>query len=163
VAVEPVAVALGATKGSAYWHFSNRADFLAAVLDRWTQVGTLDIIDRVEGAGGTPQEKLAHLLGIVSRGAERSPTEMLLVASSDPLVRDAVRHVTELRVAYVEQLVRASGVPPKEARTRAALAYAAYLGHATLTSAVPGLVPDRPADRRRIQRALLGLALGATP
>jgi AcrR family transcriptional regulator len=163
VAVEPVAVALGATKGSAYWHFSNRAELLAAVLDLWTQVGTLDVIDRVEAAGGTPQERLTHLLGLVSRGAEQSPTEMLLVASSDPLVRDAVVHATELRVAYVEKLVRASGVPRREARTRAVLAYAAYLGHATLTSAVPGLVPDRPTDRRRMQSVMLGLALGSTP
>jgi hypothetical protein len=86
---------------------------------------------------------------------------MLLVASADPDVRAAVVAATQLRVAYVERLIREDGVAAPEARSRAALAYAAYLGYASLASAVPGLVPHRPADRRRLQESLLDLALPA--
>src|SRR5207342_284205 len=68
---------------------------------------------------------------------------------------------TQLRVAYVERLIREDGVAAPEARSRAALAYAAYLGYASLASAVPALVPHRPADRRRLQESLLDLALPA--
>jgi AcrR family transcriptional regulator len=32
VAVEPLARRLGATKGSFYWHFANRAELIAATL-----------------------------------------------------------------------------------------------------------------------------------
>jgi len=35
VAVEPLAKLLGVTKGSFYWHFSNRLDLLKAALKRW--------------------------------------------------------------------------------------------------------------------------------
>ena len=35
VAVEPLAVRLGATKGSFYWHFANRDALLQAALDLW--------------------------------------------------------------------------------------------------------------------------------
>jgi AcrR family transcriptional regulator len=159
VAVEPVAARLGTTKGSGYWHFTDRADLLRAVLERWVQEHTVLIAERVDAGGGSPRERLRHLLGIVSRAAEHSPADMLLVASADPDVRAAVEAATQLRVGYVERLIREDGVSAPQARSRAALAYAAYLGYASLASAVPGLVPRRPADRRRLQESLLDLAL----
>jgi AcrR family transcriptional regulator len=159
VAIEPVAARLGTTKGSGYWHFTDRADLLRAVLERWVQEDTVVIREHVEARAGTPQERLRHLLAIVSTAAERSPADLLLVASADPDVRDAVVEATQLRIAYVERLIREAGVPRQEARSRAVLAYAAYLGYASLTSAVPGLVSDRPVDRRRMRETLLDLAL----
>ena len=164
VAIEPVAARLGTTKGSGYWHFTDRADLLRAVLGAWVEQHTVAVRERVEAAGGSPRERLRHLLGIVSTAAEQSPADLLLVASADPDVKAAVVEATQLRVAYVEHLIREDGVPGPEARSRAVLAYAAYLGHASLTSAVPGLVPREPADRRRMQELLLAMALpGLTP
>lgn len=159
VRIEPVAARLGTTKGSAYWHFTDRADLLRAVLDRWVTKHTVAIRDRVEAEGGSPRNRLERLLDVVSTAAEQSPADLLLVASADTDVRAAVAKATQLRVAYVEQLIRANGVPGPEARSRAVLAYAAYLGHASLTSAVPGLVPQRPADRRRLKAFLLAMVL----
>ena len=164
VAVEPVAARLGATKGSGYWHFSDRADLLRSVLDAWVAQYTIAVRERVEAGGGTPRERLSHLLGIVSKAAQQSPADLLLVASADPVVKAAMVEATQLRVAYVERLIREDGVTELEARSRAVLAYAAYLGHASLTSAVPELVPREPADRRRMQESLLAMALpGVTP
>src|SRR5207244_1242684 len=37
VRVEPLAAALGVTKGSFYWHFSDRAELLEALLAEWEQ------------------------------------------------------------------------------------------------------------------------------
>jgi AcrR family transcriptional regulator len=162
VAIEPIAARLGTTKGSGYWHFTDRADLLRAVLERWVQEHTVAVRDRVQADGGSSRDRLRHLLGIVSRAAEHSSAEMLLVASTDPDVRSAVVEATRLRVAYVEGLVREAGVPGSEARSRAALAYAAYLGYASLTSAVPGLTPKRPVERRRMREALMDLALPVT-
>ena len=159
VRIEPVAARLGTTKGSAYWHFADRADLLRAVLDRWVARHTVAVRDHIEAQGGSPRERLTRLLAIVSTAAEQSPADLLLVASSDLDVKSAVVEATRLRVGYVEQLIRADGISAREARSRAVLAYAAYLGHASLTSAVPGLVPHRPADRRRMEESLLAMAL----
>jgi AcrR family transcriptional regulator len=159
VRIEPVAARLSTTKGSAYWHFADRADLLRAVLDLWVAKHTVAIRDRVEADGGTPRERLQRLLEIVSTAAEQSPADLLLMASPDPDVRAAVVEATQLRVGYVERLLREDGTPRSEARSRAVLAYAAYLGHASLTSTVPGLVPHRRADRRRMEESLLAMAL----
>jgi AcrR family transcriptional regulator len=159
VAIEPVAARLGATKGSGYWHFADRRDLLRAVLAAWVDRHTRAVRDRVDAGGGAPRDRLRHLLGIVSKAAEQSPADLLLVASADPDVQAAVAEATELRVAYVEGLLRESGVPGPEARARAVLAYAAYLGHASLTSAVPGLVPREPSGHHRMQELLLAMAL----
>ena len=164
VAIEPVAARLGTTKGSGYWHFADRADLLRAALGAWVEQHTIAVRERVEAGGGSPRERLRHLLGIVSKAAEQSPADLLLVASTDPDVKAAVVEATQLRVAYVERLISEDGVPGPEARSRAILAYAAYLGHASLTAAVPGLVPREPDDRRRRQESLLAMALpGVTP
>src|SRR5436190_23787150 len=40
VAVEPLAVRLGATKGSFYWHFANREALVTAALALWEQRST---------------------------------------------------------------------------------------------------------------------------
>jgi AcrR family transcriptional regulator len=159
VAVEPVAARLGTTKGSGYWHFTDRADLLRAVLGAWVEQHTIAVRERVDAGDGPPRERLRHLLGIVSKAAEQSPADLLLVASNDPDVKAAVAEATQLRVAYVERLISEDGVPGPEARSRAVLAYAAYLGYASLTAAVPGLVPREPDDRRRIQESLLAMAL----
>lgn len=159
VAIEPVAARLGTTKGSGYWHFADRADLLRAALGAWVEQHTIAVRERVEAGGGSPRERLRHLLGIVSKAAEQSPADLLLVASTDPDVKAAVVEATQLRVAYVERLISEDGVPGPEARSRAVLAYAAYLGYASLTAAVPGLVPREPDDRRRMQESLLAMAL----
>ncbi|BDZ41464.1 hypothetical protein GCM10025865_07630 [Paraoerskovia sediminicola] len=70
VKVEPVARALGATKGSFYWHFTDRQALVDAVLARW-ETETEEIISEVEAAPGGPTEQLATLFAAVTR--RRSP------------------------------------------------------------------------------------------
>lgn len=48
VAVEPLARRLGTTKGSFYWHFSDRSDLIGATLQHWEQRDTDDLISRIE-------------------------------------------------------------------------------------------------------------------
>lgn len=159
VAVEPLAAALGATKGSGYWHFANRQALLSAVLERWYQAFTVHIIDHVEEAGGSPAERLGRLLAIVSTSAVDSPAELLVIGSHDATIRAAVAKSVTTRIAYIERLLRAAGVSRPDARSRALLAYSAYLGHATLAATTPQVLPRSPADRRRMQRGLMRLAL----
>src|SRR5256714_13364855 len=47
---EPLAKAMGVSRGSFYWHFADIGAFHAAVLARWREVATEQIIAGVEAA-----------------------------------------------------------------------------------------------------------------
>src|SRR4030081_4116826 len=62
VRIEPLARALGVTKGGFYWHFDDRRALLEEMLDAWERVSIDDVIERVEGEGGDARAKLRRLL-----------------------------------------------------------------------------------------------------
>ena len=141
VAVEPLATRLGATKGSFYWHFTNRDALIQAALARWEELHTEAVIVSVEEVPD-PAERLRLLFGAVLGGAERTRTEMALLATADhSLVAPVLNRVTERRIGYIAKLFGELGLPPEAARSRGLLAYSAYLGHAQLAHATPGVLP----------------------
>jgi len=142
VAVEPLAIRLGATKGSFYWHFANRDALIQAALARWEERHTEAVIATVEEVPD-PAERLRLLFGSVLGGVERTRTEMALLATADhPLVAPVLNRVTERRIGYIAKLFGDLGFPPEAARSRSLLAYSAYLGHAQLAHATPGVLPE---------------------
>ncbi|UYB38970.1 TetR/AcrR family transcriptional regulator [Streptomyces sp. Je 1-4] len=148
VAVEPLAARLGTTKGSFYWHFSNRDALIEAALERWEEAGTEAVITEVE-AEPDPGRRLRLLLWQATTLAATDPLEVSLLASAaDPRVAATLARVTDRRIGYVAALFEALGFPGDEARHRGLLAYTAYLGHAQLGHAVPQSLPtDAARDR----------------
>jgi AcrR family transcriptional regulator len=150
VAVEPIAVRLGTTKGSFYWHFSNRDALLEAALLRWERVGTEEIIALID-AEPDPRSRLRNLLALTLAHPAKRPGDRVTIAlqatAGHPLVAPVFARVTRRRLEYITGLFTASGFPADEARQRSLLAYTAYLGHAHLAHASPEIVPVG-ADRR---------------
>ncbi|MFI7317464.1 TetR/AcrR family transcriptional regulator [Streptomyces venezuelae] len=142
VAVEPLAVRLGTTKGSFYWHFANRDALIEAALDRWAELHTEGMITHVE-AVRDPRERIRLLFAEAITAAASGPLEVSLLATAEhPQVAAALRKVTERRLAYVAELFVGLGFPAAEARRRGLLAYSVYLGHTQLGHAVPSAVPS---------------------
>src|SRR5581483_2912727 len=101
---------LGVTKGSFYWHFKGRPDLLKAVLDDWRQRMTSDVSSRAEQSATTVESALRYLLGLIRRprpsrraAIERSVRDW---ARTDPLPREAVVEVDQMRLAFFEALFR---------------------------------------------------------
>ncbi|MFI6086681.1 TetR/AcrR family transcriptional regulator [Streptomyces sp. NPDC051218] len=141
VAVEPLAVRLGTTKGSFYWHFANRDALIEAALDRWAETSTEEMIQEVE-AEPDPRRRVRLLFGEAIASATSGSLEVALLATAGhPQVAAALRRVTERRVAYVAELFAGLGFPEPEARRRGLLAYTVYLGHVQLGHAVPSALP----------------------
>jgi AcrR family transcriptional regulator len=145
IAVEPLAQALGTTKGSFYWHFDDRNALIAATLERWELRDTELVI---AGAGQEPDaaNRLRALLrlafGSVREGAAGGSVELALQAhATHPLVADTLARVTRRRLSYLTSLFTELGLSPARARDRGVLAYAAFLGHAQLAHATPQLLP----------------------
>lgn len=154
VAVEPLAVRLGTTKGSFYWHFANRDALIEAALDRWAEINTEGIISEVE-AEPDIRVRVRLLFAEAISSASADPLEVsLLATASHPKVAAALRRVTERRVAYVAELFAALGFPAAEARRRGLLAYSVYLGHAQLGHAAPSVLPGEDEFGAYLDEAL---------
>jgi AcrR family transcriptional regulator len=141
VAVEPLAVRLGATKGSFYWHFANRDALVAAALERWERSHTEEIIRFVEGEPD-PAARLRALFARVLEAVGRDRLGVQLLAAADqPLVADVVRRVTARRIGYMVELFEQLGFGAEEARGRAVLVYTAYVGHDQIALRMPDALP----------------------
>src|SRR5438093_11340379 len=66
VRIEPLAQALGVTKGGFYWHFDDRGALLEEMLDTWERVVVDDVIERVENGRGDARAKLRRLFSLAS-------------------------------------------------------------------------------------------------
>jgi len=154
VAVEPLAARLGATKGSAYWHFKNRDDLLRGALERWEAEHTEAVIDRI-AARPDPRERLRALFATALGDLLGNAVEAALQnAAHHPVVAPALQRVTERRIGYLTTLYTRLGFPPARARRRALLAYTAYLGHIQLHRSLPALLPGSAARRAYLDQAL---------
>jgi len=127
---EPLAKAMGVSRGSFYWHFADVGAFHAAILDHWREIAAEQIISDVE-AQSPDRNALPTLLRRVF--GDRPPvleSAMRSWAAHDASVRAAVQAVDQRRLGYVENLLRASGLPAETARPRAQILYWAFLGFA---------------------------------
>jgi AcrR family transcriptional regulator len=149
VAVEPLAVRLGTTKGSFYWHFANRDALLEAALELWEEGTTTAVLAQVDVSHVDPLERLRLLIRLTVDIAEQDRVGIAMLAdASHPVVRKALERVNRARIDGVVSLFRKLGFPPVQARQRGMLAYSAYLGHAQLAHSTPAVLPRGAQSRR---------------
>jgi AcrR family transcriptional regulator len=138
--VGALAVRLGVTKGSFYWHFRGRPELLAAALARWEE-RTAETIRGLE-AVPDPRRRLELMLDAASRPPRsRSLYAALAEAAEDPIVRRVLNRVAAARIAYLEACYRNLGFAPTLARSYAVFAYAAYRGLLQLAHEAPDALP----------------------
>ncbi len=130
--VEVLAKRLKVTKGSFYWHFTDRRDLLLAVLSHWKEGRIRDIIKQTRAQAGRELEQIYHVIDVYS--ASRSRRGMMIeLAVRDWARRDAeagaiVAEVDDVRLRCARELFLACGVPMEEASSRCMLLYAYVFG-----------------------------------
>lgn len=131
IRVEPLAKALGVSKGSFYWHFEDRAALLTSVAEAWEQQHTLAVIHRVDELASTPEGRLWALFEEAfgaPLGADGMETALRAWAATDNAIKKLVRRVDRRRLRYVTNLLRDAGVEEGEAARRADLIYCTMVG-----------------------------------
>jgi AcrR family transcriptional regulator len=133
---EPLAKAMGVSRGSFYWHFADIAAFHAAILKHWREVAAEQVIAGLETAArdGNP-------LALLLRGAFGSKQALERAvrtwAAIDPKARAAVQAIDRRRVDYVDHMLRQAGLEADVARARAQILYWAFLGYALSDQPLP--------------------------
>ena len=133
VRVERLAVQLGVTKGSFYWHFEDRAALLSAMLKKWEDEATHQVIVQVESTSGSAEARLQKLITVAFNSKSAASIENAIRAwgRHDKRARSVLRRVDSTRLEYVAGLLRSCGRTPKEARTRARILYLVMIGEFT--------------------------------
>jgi AcrR family transcriptional regulator len=147
LSVEMLARKLGVTKGSFYWHFRDREALLAAALTRWEARATTAIIDELRPIDD-PAERLAQLFFRVSRAHEKTRALYVAIAAAASQHRGVAAtldRVTARRLAFMVEAYRALGGSSREAKERALLAYAAYIGFLHIGREAPKQLPSGKA------------------
>jgi AcrR family transcriptional regulator len=131
VRIEPLAQALGVSKGGFYWHFGGRGVLLEEMLDTWERVMLDEVIERVEREGGDARARLRRLFGL-ARAKEDLLTVDLAVrdwARRDPAVAERLRRVDNRRMDYMRSLFGAFCPDEDEVEVRCMLAFSVWIGN----------------------------------
>ncbi|MBK9082742.1 MAG: TetR family transcriptional regulator [Rhizobiales bacterium] len=137
VRVERLAVDLGKTKGSFYWHFADRKALLAALLEAWRGRATQAVIEDVESAGGDARARLATLMATTLAADGRLERAMRDWARGDAAVAAAMAGIDDRRLRYVAELLVGAGVAPADAKLRARFAYQSLIGRFVMAADPP--------------------------
>jgi AcrR family transcriptional regulator len=139
---EPLAKAMGVSRGSFYWHFADIAAYHAAILKHWREIAAEQIIANLE-THKNDDNPLELLLRQAFGGKLVLEKAVRTWATLDPVARSAVHAIDRRRLGYVEKLLSASGLSDDVARARAQIIYWAFLGFALSDKPLP---PARQAE-----------------
>jgi AcrR family transcriptional regulator len=129
VRIEPLAQALGVTRGGFYWHFADRRALLDAMLDSWEQATTEEVTGQLEREGGDAAAKLRRLLALTSPGVVRTDLAVRAWARHDPAVAERLRRVDNRRMDYLRSLFGSLCSDPADVEARSLLAYSLLIGN----------------------------------
>jgi AcrR family transcriptional regulator len=144
VRIEPLARALGVTKGGFYGYFADRRALLDEMLDAWERMGVDDVIERVEAGGGDARARLRRLSALAGSSDEVLRIDLAVRdwAGRDRAVGRRLRRVDNRRMDYLRTLFGAFCPDDDEVEARSLVYYSLWIanhfiaaGHGTRTRA----------------------------
>ena len=148
---EPMAKAMGVSRGSFYWHFTDIGVYHAAILKHWREVAAEQVIADLE-AVSKDRDAVALLFRRAFSSTPALENAVRTWATVDPAARAAVQAIDRRRLGYIETLLRQAGLSADVARARAQILYWAFVGFALSDKPLP------PARRAMVLDELLRMA-----
>jgi AcrR family transcriptional regulator len=132
VRIEPLARALGVTKGGFYWHFEDRRSLLDEMLEAWERVMIDEAIEHVESEGGDARARLRRLFALASSSDIRELLSVDLAirdwSRRDQMVAKRLRRVDNRRMDYMRSLFGAFCPDEDEVEARCMVAFSLFIG-----------------------------------
>jgi AcrR family transcriptional regulator len=129
VRIEPLAKALGVTRGGFYWHFADRGALLEAMLDAWEQATTEEAAERLESGGGDAAARLRRLFALTSPGVVQTDLAIRDWARHDEGVAERLRRIDNRRMDHLRALFGSLCADPGEVEARCLLAFSLLIGN----------------------------------
>ena len=118
--INDLSVALGVSRGSFYWHFKNRNDFIHSLLEYWYEEYTVGAPAVVERDGGTAEERLLRLMRLVhEQKLTRHDLTVRTLATLNPQFSRTVKNADRFRLEFIQSLFAELGFVEQELKIRA--------------------------------------------
>ena len=146
---------VGVTKGSFYWHFKNRDDFVRKLIDYWHARYTLTVSDYLDAYEGSSDDKLRQLMEMVF--VEQLTRHDLAIRSwaiEEPKLRRLVKRTDDYRLSYLQRLFRGIGFDKDGADLRSRV----FLGEAAWEAALFETMTK--SQRQKKAKAFFDLLVG---
>lgn len=158
VRIDVLAKQMGVSRGSFYWHFTDRDDLLKRVLVSWQDAQTEQVISGYRKQGVQAKALISELVALPfhGRAAMKGASVELAIrawARRDEAARMVVDAVDAKRLTYIEECFVSLGFETASARARAFTLYC-YMQSESLFSN-QGSEADKTERRRFITRMLL--------
>ena len=151
VKVAPLAVRMGVTTGSFYWHFKNRRELLEALLDYWEREMTDKAIEAAKGYVGLPADRILYLMETVMAGnLARYDLSIWHWARSDARANRVFKRVLKNRFNFAAWMFSEAGFPKEQAEIRGRMMVIYMMGESTL-------IPDSMAKRKELLKLKHGV------
>ena len=113
---------IGVSRGSFYWHFKDRAEFIKELVDYWHRESTLVVASRLDEMDAPAEEKLRTLMEMICvQKLTRHDQAVRNWALGEQSVEEQVKRTDEFRCGYVKKLFKACGFSDQDARFRATI------------------------------------------
>lgn len=117
--IDRLVQAMGVTKGSFYWHFENRQDFILKLIEYWDNAFTRNVIEHIESFTRNPKERLLELmLFITDNQLAQYDFAIHALAQNEPVAFPAIKEVLNKRITFVAALFSAMGFTGNELKFR---------------------------------------------
>lgn len=150
--IDKLAKSLGVTKGSFYWHFKDRGDFIKSLVQFWGEHTTGQVIRRTGQDAANPRQRLMAVMQIIfTEFQDKYELPIRAWAAEEPSVVPIVREVELQRLAFIRSLFAEMGFQGQDLEMRARL-FVCYgegelVSYATLS----------PEDRQQTLKAVHAL------
>lgn len=117
--VDALVQRLKVTRGSFYWHFKDRTDFIRQLVDHWSIVFSQKVAKETHELGGKAEERLLALMKTIVRNKlNQYDIPIRAWASHDSIAAHRVKMVDQYRTDYVRSLFEEMGFTGDELEMR---------------------------------------------
>ena len=119
IQIDKITKALGVTKGSFYWHFKNRDDFIKNLIIYHDDTFVHSVVPYIDGLEGDAQERFSQFVSMLIRhNLGRYNDLLVLLAISEPKFSSLIKKSYKARIEIVSSFFSEMGFQGEELEMR---------------------------------------------
>lgn len=117
--IEKLCKQIGVSRGSFYWHFKNRQDFLQCLAQYWEDYSVKEVIEKLDNFQGTGKELLLQIMeAVIPPNRGRHYLTMRLLAVTEPEAEKVLRKLDKQRLSFIKSIFYELGFRNSELEAR---------------------------------------------